>query len=372
MGNRIDRKRLLQLRLANQLIDGDGQRGVADVVSHLLAMQAQDFGQALWAIGLRAPGSTRANVLKALSTGELVRSWPMRGTLFFVRPADLRWMLALTSERTLASARTRHRQLELDERTFSHARDVALSVLEGRTEMGRNDFLSALEEAGISTSGQRGYHIIWQLAHTGTVCWGPPHRTQQALVLLDEWVPADRQLERDEALREFALRYFVGHGPATLKDFAWWSKLTMEDAKTGLRLARDELTELDFEDLSCWTGKQSADEMPPPDPVAVHALPGFDEYLLGYQDRSYMLAPEYAGRVLPGKNGIFKPTMVGGGRVTGTWRRMKSKAGVTARTEPFQEMTVGEAEAFAQSAKAYEWFMAAGDEGDEADGSGSK
>lgn len=358
MGQRIDRKRLLQLRLANQLIQADGHREVADVVGRLLAMQAQDFGQALWAIGLRAPGSTRTDVLNALSTGRLVRSWPMRGTLFFVQPSDLRWILPLTFERTLASARTRHRQLGLDESTFSHARDVALAVLEGRRDMGRNDFLSALEKAGIPTSDQRGYHIIWHLAHTGTVCWGPPQGSQQALVLLDEWVPAGRQLERDEALREFALRYFAGHGPATLKDFAWWSKLTMADAKTGLSLARDELTEMDFEDMSWWAGSQSVDETPPPRTV-VHALPGFDEYLLGYQERTHVLAPGQVPRVIPGKNGIFKPTMVADGRVIGTWRGAKGRGGLTVEPEPFGKMSVEEAESFLQTAKVYEQFRSA-------------
>lgn len=359
MVNRIDRTRLLQLRLSNQLIEGEGQREAADVVSRLLAIQAQDFGQALWAVGLRAPGITSADVLNALSTGEVIRSWPMRGTLFFVLPADLRWILALTAERTLASARTRHRQLKLDESTLSHARDVALSTLEGQTEVGRKEFMAALEQAGIPTSNQRGYHIIWHLAHTGVVCWGPSYGTQQALVLLDEWVPAGRELDRDEALREFAVRYFAGHGPATLNDFAWWSKLTVSDARAGLHLARDELSELDYGDTRHWVSSRTLDA-PLSDEDAVHALPGFDEYVLGYHDRVHVLAPEHVQRVIPGKNGFFKPTMVADGRVTGTWRRAKGRGGVTAEPEPFGEMTVEETESFAQAAKAYEWFMSAG------------
>ncbi|WP_026819685.1 winged helix DNA-binding domain-containing protein [Arthrobacter castelli] len=369
MAQRIDRRRLLQLRLSNQLIEGEGlsegHRSVADVVSRLLAMQAQDFGQALWAVGLRAPGAIRADVLSALSTGEVIRSWPMRGTLFFVLPSDLRWILALTAERTLASARRRHRELGLDESTLSHARDIALSTLEGQTEVGRKEFMAALEQAGIPTSNQRGYHIIWHLAHTGVVCWGPPYGTQQALVLLDEWVPAGCQPDRDQALREFAVRYFTGHGPASLNDFAWWAKLTLGDARTGLQLARDELTELVHEETSYWVASRSLEEPLPAETDAVHALPGFDEYLIGYQDRVHTLAPEHVPRVIPGKNGIFKPTMVSDARVTGTWRRAKGRAdgrgGVTAAAEPFEEMTTEETEAFAHSAKAYEWFMSAGD-----------
>lgn len=357
MGNAGDERRLRKLRLSSQLIEGEQaapRLAITDVVHRLLALQGQDFAQALWAVGLRSPGSTRAEVLGALERGEIVRSWPMRGTLFFVLPEDLRWMLALTTARMLASAATRQRQLDLDQSTLDRARDAAIAALTAGRQLGRSEFLQALNDAGIATSGQRGYHLIWYLAQTGTLCWGPPHGTQQALVLLDEWVPAARPLERDEALREFVFRYFSGHGPATLKDFVWWSKLTVADAKIGLALARDELTELVYDDVSYWVASSGLDDVP--QAHGTHVLPAFDEYVIGYQERSLVLPPEYADRIVPGNNGVFKPTMVLDGTVAGIWRKTKNATGVTVAAEPFGSMSAAEQEAFANAADAYESF----------------
>lgn len=356
MSTPVDRRQLLELRLASQLIQGDGTgpSSVAGVVHHLLAMQAQNFGQALWAVGLRSPGATRRDVLSALDRGDVVRSWPMRGTLFVTGAADLRWMLDLTAERTLASFAGRRRQLELDAATLDGARGIAQRVLSGHRRQGRTEFLRALEEGGISTDGQRGYHIIWYLAQTGTVCWGPPQGTEQALVLLDEWVPDSHRLERDQALSEFVFRYFAGHGPATLRDFAWWSKLTVADTKRGLELARDRLTELTYDGGSYWVATSTLDRRAGGGGTAL--LPAFDEYIVGYQDRTGPLAPEYAHHVIPGKNGIFRPTIVSGGRVTGTWRRAKPRSGSPVVAEPFVQFTDRQQKVFARLAQKYGTF----------------
>lgn len=368
MTERIDTGQLQRLRLASQLIEGDvGALSVAAVVHRLLAMQAQDFGQALWAVGLRSPGTTRTDVLAALDRGDIVRSWPMRGTLFFTRAADLRWMLALTAERTLASFASRRRQLELDQATLDKARDVAEQLLPGKRHLGRADILHAFDDAGISTAGQRGYHIIWYLAQSGVVCWGPTHRTQQALVLLDEWVPEASRLQRDEALGEFVHRYFAGHGPATLKDFAWWSKLTIADSKRGLAAARDRLTEVEYDGGSYWIASSAVEGLDGGEGTAggrtlagedgLHLLPGFDEYIIGYQDRTPVLAPEHAHQVVPGKNGIFRPTIISAGQAIGTWRRAKPGAGGHgAVPEPFEQGSAKQQKAFGQAALRYDQF----------------
>ena len=135
----------------------------------------------------------------------------------------------------------------------------------------------------------------------------------QAVVLLDEWVPHPRRLDRDEALGEFVRRYFTSHGPATLRDFTWWTKLTVRDTTIGMALARDHLEELVVDDVSYWM----APGLPDRASRRVHALPGFDEFLLGYQDRSASLAAEHAPVIVPGNNGMFQSTIVIGGRVAG-------------------------------------------------------
>jgi hypothetical protein len=337
--NDITRRRLQSQGLAGPATAAlRGAPGL--VVDRLFALQAQDLRWAKWAVGVRAPGSTSADVDAALDSGRIVRSWPMRGTLHLVPAADLGWLLQLTTPRQWAGAATRRRELGLDEATIERARAVAVAELSGGRELSRAAFLAALNRRGVGTHGQRGYHLILHLAQSGTLCWGRQLDAQQMLVLLDEWVPRPRLLERDEALGEFLLRYLVGHGPAPLTDFAWWAQLTMADATTALAVAGARLTTLDVDGVAHLLPQ--AGDVGPVGRAApgrgrdsMLALPGFDEYLLGYRDRSFAVAEQHLPRVVPGKNGIFLPLLVEHGRVVGTWRRHWQPRLITVEPEPF-------------------------------------
>lgn len=355
MGTPITRDHLLKLRLATHFpMNDDVPDGAVDVVRRMLAVQAQEFGQALWALGLRAPGATRDDILAVLDSAEVVRSYPIRGTLHFVRPSDLRWMLGLTAERMIKSAARRLGELGLDQQTLDRAGDAAGEALADGMALSRDEFLEALNRSGVSTLGQRGYHIIWYLAQTELVCWGPPDGAQQALVLLGDWAPGESDLDREEALRRFVLGYFTGHGPATLQDFVWWSKLTVADAKIGLALARSELTEYVYDGVNYWAPSAAADQRSAAGEGLL--LPGYDEYILGYQDRSLMLPGEYASRIMLAKNGVFKPSLVLDGRAVGTWRRSPREHSAT--LTPFPESDISDPHAFDGAIKAYERFLA--------------
>jgi hypothetical protein len=358
MAIKVNANDLLGMRLRAQQIEPVPRAGagVADTVRRLLALQAQDFAQALWAIGVRTPGAVRSDVLAALESGEVVRSLPMRGTLHFVPAEDLGWMLSLTAERSLQAATTRQRTLGLDRETLDRSYDIAAEALAGGHSLDRAGFMNLLESNGVSPEGQRGYHVIFYLTQKRLICWGPPSGTQQALVLVDEWIRAPRELDREEALREFALRYFRGHGPATLEDFAWWTKLTLKDARAGIAAAGGELTELALDDVSYLIGTEEAAASASTS-GAMHALPGFDEYLLGYRDRTLPLAAEHSNRIVPGGNGIFLPVIVARGRVVGTWRRAARNGGPI-EPEGFAELTRGQATGFDRAAKAYARFTA--------------
>ena len=361
----VRRREITALRLAAQGIAGagahaDATTGVAETVQRMLAVQAQDFAGAVWSLGLRTPGSTEAQVEAAIASGAVVRSWPMRGTLHFVPPRDLGWMLSLTSARTIQSTETRRRTLGLSHADIERVREVAQRELGGGRVLGRDALLAAFDAAGVSTASQRGYHLLLHLGITQTIVFGPlavgpGGGRQQTFVLLDEWVPAPRRLEREEALGEFALRYFAAHGPATVRDFAWWTSMTLADARLGLSVARDGLEELFVDDVSYFltpsSGASAATAR------AVHALPGFDEYLLGYQDRSAPLAAEHAERVVPGKNGLFLPTIVVGGEVVGTWRRTLGSRGVTVEAQPFGTLGVTAARGFDAAVARYARFL---------------
>jgi hypothetical protein len=89
----------------------------------------------------------------------------------------------------------------------------------------------------------------------------------------------------------------------------------------------------------------------------MHLLPGFDEYMLGYQDRSAALDPQYAQKIVPGSNGMFMPTLVINGRVAGTWKRVVKKKSVVITASPFASLNKTEIRALASAAERYGQFL---------------
>ncbi len=338
-----------------------GAESIAAVVTGLLAVQAQDFGQASWALGLRAPGSTRDDLVEALDSGAVVRSWPMRGTLHFCTPGDLRMMLSITAARTVQGTGARHRQLGIDDALVTRAEHIARGALTGGGSLSRDEYFALLKAEGIEPGGQRGVHLIWLLAHAGVLCWGPARGSGQAMVLLDEWAPATREPDRDEALGEFVLRYFTGHGPATLDDFCWWSKVTVAEAKSGLARVRERLSTIELGGETYYLAGPdahgSAEAAPPGRLPATAALPGFDEYLLGYRRRAPALPEEYFERIVPGGNGIFLPMLVSHGTIVGTWKRSIGPKAVTVTLDPFTVLSESEQRGFERDLGRYARFL---------------
>jgi hypothetical protein len=307
--------------------------GVADVVEWFGAMQAQDLASGMWSLGVRLPALGHDDVHAALERREALRTWPMRGTVHLVPPRDARWMLELTGVRSLAAAATRRAQLGLTDADADRAVDVLGTALAGGARLTRARCLDALEAAGIGTGGQRGYHLLWYASVRGVTCLAPNIGTEQTFALLDEWAPAPRRPERDEALAVLAHRYVRGHGPVTAREFAGWTGLTLTDARRGLAAAGDALAavRVDGEEAVVDAALLDAPREPVDDLLA---LPGFDEYLLGFKDRSLMLDAAHKDAIVPGGNGVFQATVVRGGRVVGTWKRSLDKTGVTVRVFP--------------------------------------
>lgn len=325
------------LRLVAQRVAGPPAETPADMVRWLTASQAQDLPGALTSVALRTVGRDRAEVVAALDAGQIVRSWPMRGTLHLLPAEDLPWMRELMTPRVIRGAAKRRSHLGLDEPVFEQARELTTIALAGGHQLRRDDLMATWQRGGISTDGQRGYHILWHLAQTGTACLGPMDGGEQLIVLADEWIPHPRRPDRDEALGELVERYFRSHGPATVKDFTRWTGLTAADVKTGLALARPRLARMEV------GGAEHLLDPQTPDLLAAHRtaarevflLPGFDEMILGYADRTATVSAQYADRIVPGGNGVFRPTVVADGQVVGTWRHNGKGANRTVTTEPF-------------------------------------
>lgn len=348
-------REMAQFRLANQYITSSPGLKPEEVVAGLGAMQAQDYAGALWGIGLRADPATEPDVEQAIAERKIVRTWLMRGTLHFAAAADVRWMLELLTPRIIAGSALRQRQLELDAAVFARCRKLLVRALQGNRQLTRSAMMSLMEAHGVPTGRQRGYHILWRLAQEGLVCFAARSGKEQTFALLDEWIPHSRKLDRDDALAELALRYFSGHGPATLQDFVWWTGLKVSDARAACNSVGPQLSSFKWDGEDYWLppGRPIRPAKEPP----AFLLPGFDEFLLGYRNRNAILEPKHASRVVPGNNGMFLPMAVLDGRVTGTWKRALNKKGAALTVSPFAALNSSAKNAFATPAGHYGKFL---------------
>ncbi|WP_255450334.1 winged helix DNA-binding domain-containing protein [Skermania sp. ID1734] len=347
----------LGLRMRSLLLDGSAPRfdSVAGVVEWFGAMQAQDLGSGLWSLGVRLPDFTIADVRAGLERREALRTWPMRGTVHFVPARDARWMLELTGVKALAGAEYRRRNNGLDEATANRAVDALAAALTGGNQLTRAKCLAAIEQAGITTTAQRGYHLLWYASQLGVTCIGPNIGTEQTFVLLDEWAPNPNRPDREEAMATLATRYFRSHGPATLKDFAGWTGFGLGEARTAIAAAGPDVVPVEVDGTEMFAGPQAAGIGPA---TGVLVLPGFDEYLLGYKDRSLMVADDHVQAIVPGGNGMFRATIVRDGRVVGTWKRKSaSKTKTVLDVMPLVTLRKRDHAAIAKAFEGYERYL---------------
>ena len=302
---------------------------VVGVVEWFGAMQSQDMASGRWSLGARLPGWTVTDVDAALERREAVRTWPMRGTVHLVPPADARWMLDLMGVRALAGAAARRQTIGLDPATAERGVEILAAALAGGRRLTRAECLRTLSEGGITLGPQQGYHLLWYASQKGVTAIAPTIGKEQTFVLLDEWAPKPHMPDRDEALGLIALRYFRSHGPATVADLARWTGLTVKDCRTGVAVAGDALATVDGMHVDA--ALAGADL---PDVDDWLALPGFDEFLLGYRDRSMMVDDAHKQAIIPGGNGVFQATVVRGGRVVGTWKRTLTRKAVVVAVQP--------------------------------------
>ncbi len=308
---------------------------VASVVEWFGAMQAQDLNSVLWSLGARLPGSTLAEVVAATERRDVVRTWPMRGTVHLIPSADAHWMLELTGVRALAGAAKRRETLGLSESDADRAADVLGTALAGGGRLTRSECVAAISAGGVPVTGQLGYHLLWYASQRGITAIAPNRGAEQTFVLLDEWAEQRNTPSRDEALAILAFRYFRSHGPTTVKDFAGWTGLTVTDCRRAVAAAG--LTQ--FGD-DMWADPEVLDAPPV---SGWRALPGFDEYMLGFKDRSMMATPEQVAAIIPGGNGVFQSTLVRDGRVMATWKRTVGKKAVSVTVHPLADFDLDEA-----------------------------
>ncbi len=341
-------------RLRNQLLTSTRFKKPAAVVRWLGAVQAQEYNGAKWALGQRLPGATDSTIERAIADGEILRTHVMRPTWHFVTPADIRWMLALTAPRVLAICRHAYRHFELDDRVFKQTNRVLGSALEGGRQLTRDELRSVLERFGIPAPGLRFLHILARAELEGIICSGGRKGKQITYARLDERVPRATDLTREEALAELTRRYFTSHGPATVRDFVWWSGLTTTDARAGIEMVQHRLLKEVIDGDTYWLPPSSPNRTS--DSRTAHLLPTYDEYFIGYKDRSAAIDLSRLEKTKIG-NLTFVSPIVLRGRVIGKWNQTLRNGVVGIHLRPFISLKRSERRAIDQAVQRYGEFL---------------
>ncbi len=347
---------LVRQRLANQKLVASRFRQPAEVVAWFGAIQAQEYAVARWALGQRATGLTDTVVELAFDTGAILRTHAMRPTWHFVAPADIRWLQALTGPRVHAQNAYYARKNELDSRTVTRSHAVIERALGAGQHRTRTELAAALANAGIAAAGQRLAYLMMSAELDQMICSGPRRGKQFTYALIDERAPQAAVLPRDQALGELTRRYFTSHGPATLRDFVWWSGLTMKDVRRGVEIAGRALTLQTFGDLECWSAA-TAPGVRRASARAAHLLPIYDEYLIAYKHREPIAAARTPNWAVATPDG-YAHWLILDGLFSGTWRRTETPHGVEVRVTPHVKLTAAHKAAIAAAARRYSAYLA--------------
>lgn len=339
---------IANLRLQNQRITRPGPSGPENVVAWLGAVQAQGYGPAKWGLALRSSANTTdAAIERAIDRGRILRTHVLRPTWHFVVPADIRWMLELTAPQVHRRMSTYDRQLGLDATIMNRATGIIARALGENRFLTRRELGTHLQRAGLPSKTMELGHIAMHAELEGVICSGPRRGKQFTYALLADRAPAARHLQRDEALAKLTRRYFRSHGPATIRDFVWWSGLRTADATRGLEMNRARPREVDG--LRYWTiGRESGSARRPK--TKIHLLPIYDEYLVAYRDHRVVPRPAYA-------IGNFLHALLIGGQVAGTWRTIPGDGRFVVDVGPLRRLTPVERRALAQAVTRYGRFL---------------
>ena len=340
-------------RLYNQRLEGRKFKTPSEVVSWMGAVQGQEYPYAKWALGMRMEKGTDDIVEQAFNSGAILRTHLMRPTWHFVTPADIRWMLELTAPRVHAVVNYAYRQLEIDDALCRRSNSAIAKALRDGKQLTREELRDMHQKAGIDVaSAARMGFLMMRAELDGIVCSGPRRGKQFTYMLLDERVPNPKSLRREDALVELTRRYFSSHGPATLKDFAWWSGLTVADAKAGLAALGSEFIHEVIDRQTYWFSASMSEVKDAS--LTAHLLPVLDEYIVAYKDPSVIYDAAFAEQA---KNRNFVSSFAIRGQIVGEWKRALQKDAVVIAANPFAKLTAAEQRAFESAAHRYGEFL---------------
>jgi hypothetical protein len=338
-------------RLHNQLLSQPKWTQPDEVIAWLGAVQAQDYAGAKWALAQRLQNSpTDAAIEQAFNEGKILRTHVMRPTWHFVTPTDICWMLDLTAPRVKIAMVHMDRQLALDTSILKKSQAVLRKALQGHQQLTRSELAPFLKKAGVAVDGYRMGQLMGHAELDQVICSGGRQGKQFTYALLEERALQAKRLDREEALAELTKRYFRSHGPATLQDFVWWSGLTTADARRGMEAVKAEFEQEIIADQTYWFAVSTSAKNPS---SSAYLLPSYDEYTVGYRDRSAIFDRSHIEKLSAFRESILTQVMVINGEVSGTWKRTLKKKEVMIELAPFTVLTKGQNQAVVTAAQQY-------------------
>jgi hypothetical protein len=351
---------ILYLRLKNTGLSASPFKRPEDVVANLGAIQAQDFAAAKWAVGIRMQKATDETVEKSFNEGKFLRTHVMRPTWHFVLPEDIRWMIELTGQRVKRILAPYDKKLKITKEVLSQSQAVIEKALEGKRNLTRAELADRLEKKMLPALGQRLAHILAYAELNALICSGPRKGKQFTYALLEEIVPKQRKLKRDEALAKLSLKYFTSHGPAQNRDFAWWSGLSVKDADEGINLIHPKLTQINLNGKTYWFFPETEDEKL--DSLTLNSsqqaflLSIYDEYTIAYKDRSDISEKRDIERMISMGNALTAVIILSG-KAVGSWKRILKENSIEIKLNPFEKLNEDTLELIKKAAEKYGKFL---------------
>jgi hypothetical protein len=173
----------------------------------------------------------------------------------------------------------------------------------------------------------------------GLICYGPENGRETTFVRADQWLPRLETIPEQEAKRALFRGYLGAYGPATLQDVAYWSGMSMKEARQVLALLEGDLTEVQVVDKPALILSRDYEELIAGGPVkdSVRLLPGFDPYLLGHADKTPLVRPDDYKRVYRNQ-GWITPVVLVNGEVAAIWTSKRRGRFLSIEVEPLRKL----------------------------------
>jgi hypothetical protein len=321
---------IARTRMRAQRVWNSEFKNPQQALTHLVAVQSQEFPYARWSLAQRSGIASSSVVQRAFDDGRILRTHVLRPTWHFVAPRDLRWLMRLSGPRVIASIARRCQELGLDAKTLRKSNDVIAKAV-AEQPLTRRALGGILEQRRLSPGGQRMPYMLTRAELDMIVCSGPLEGKQHTFAPFDERVPRASDITRDQALGRLAKRYFASRGPATIKDFAWWSGLPMADVRRAVEIAGRKLQRRDVDGrIYLFTDEQPSRKAARP---RVDLMQIYDEIGIAYTESRDALWSDQMNVVVPSDLGGYPHMILREGKLLGRWKVVRTRDDVRVESQ---------------------------------------